>query len=192
MKHFYDLKYNSFKLLLKSQLNLKTGLILYVTILTIKTAKYYLKNTWIDEISIPTVPGDMSKWVQSLIDMIDILLNIVHFQRIGNWDGYPQVIRKFLPWCFPLNRHNYARNLSYHYVDMCNLNKEFPEAYEYLKEGGFTASLSGSVHSQIPMDQIIETTIIAFLKKLVVCLESLRIRVPVSDGQDKSIYCCSP
>ena len=96
MKHFYDLKYNSFKLLLKSQLNLKTGLILYVTILTIKTAKYYLKNTWIDEISIPTVPGDMSKWVQSLIDMIDILLNIVHFQRIGNWDGYLQAIRTFL------------------------------------------------------------------------------------------------
>ena len=57
MKHFYDLKYNSLKLLLKSQLNLKTRLILYATISTTETVKYYLKNTWIDEISIPTVPG---------------------------------------------------------------------------------------------------------------------------------------
>ena len=112
-----------------------------------------------DEISVPTVPSDTSKWVQSFIDLIDILLNIVHLQRIGNWDGYLQAIRMFLPRCFALNRHNYARNLSYHYVNMCNLNTEFPEAYEYLKEGGFTALLSGSVHSQIPIDQIIETTI---------------------------------
>ena len=38
----------------------------------------------LDEISVPTVPSDMSKLVQSLIDMIDILLNIVQLQRIGN------------------------------------------------------------------------------------------------------------
>ena len=48
---------------------------------------------------------------------------------------------------------------------MCNLNIEFPEAYEYLKEGGFTVLLSGSVHNQIPMDQIIETIINRFSKE---------------------------
>ena len=50
---------------------------------------------------------------------------------------------------------------------MCNLNTEFSEAYKYLKEGGggFTVLLSGSVHSQIPMDQIIETTINCFSKE---------------------------
>ena len=47
-------------------------------------------------ISVPTVLSDISKWVQSLIDMIDILFNIVHYQWIGNWDGYLQAIRKFL------------------------------------------------------------------------------------------------
>ena len=56
--------------------------------------------------------------------------------------------------------------MSYHDVDMCNLNVEFPEACEYLKEGGFTASLSGSVHSQIQMDQIIETAINRSSKKI--------------------------
>ena len=93
------------------------------------------------EASIPTFPGDMSNWIQSLINMIDILLNMIHFQGTGNWEGYLQAIRKFLPWCFVLNRQNYARNLRYHYVDMCNLNKKNPCAHEYLKEGGFTASL---------------------------------------------------
>ena len=61
-----------------------------------------------------------------------------------------------------LNRYNYARNLSYHYADMCNMNEYmsvYMSAYEYLKEGGFTASLSGNVHGLIPIDQIIETTI---------------------------------
>ena len=119
----------------------------------------------LDEISVPTVPGDMSKWIYVKIDMIGILLNIVHFQRIGNWDGYLQAIRTFLRWCFALNRHNYARNLIYHYVDMYNLNIEFPDVYEYLKEGAFTALLSGSVHSQITIDQIIETTINRFSKE---------------------------
>ena len=40
-----------------------------------------------------------------------------------------------------------------------------PCAYEYLKEGGFTASLSGNVHSQMPMNQIIEKTINRFSKE---------------------------
>ena len=87
------------------------------------TSQIVLENHF-DETSIPTFPGDMSNWIQSLINMIDILLNMIHFQRIGNWEGYLQAIRKFLPWCFVLNRHNYAVNLRYHYVDMCNLNKK--------------------------------------------------------------------
>ena len=91
--------------------------------------------------------------------MINILLNMIHFQRIGNWEGCLQAIQKFLPWCFVLNRHNYARNLSYQYVGMCNVNETNPCVYDYLKEGGFTASLSINVNSQIPVNQIIETTI---------------------------------
>ena len=48
---------------------------------------------------------------------------------------------------------------------MCNLNEKNPCVYEYLQEGGFTASLSGNVHSQISMNQIIETTINRFSKE---------------------------
>ena len=104
-------------------------------------------------------PGEMPAWIESFIEMVNLLLNIIHFQRIGNWEGYLQCLHEFLPWCFALNRQNYARDLSYCLMDMKNLEFKNPEAYEYLKGGGFSASLSGEKHTQIPMDQIIETTI---------------------------------
>ena len=64
--------------------------------------------------------------------------------------------------CFSLNRHNYARNLSYYYLDMNDLKRGNTEAYNYLEDGGSTGSQSGSVHSNIPMDRIIEMTINSF------------------------------
>ena len=35
----------------------------------------------------PPLPGTMSAWMDSLIDMVDLLLNVIHFQRTGNWGG---------------------------------------------------------------------------------------------------------
>ena len=58
-----------------------------------------------------------------------------------------------------MNRHNYARNLSYYFISMLNLQDSHPNIYQYLKNGGFTASISGLPFSKIPCDQIIETTI---------------------------------
>ena len=109
--------------------------------------------------------GDMAAWMDSLIEMIDLLLNTIHFQRIGNWEGYLEAIDEFLPWCFSLNRQNYARNLSYFYADMRALKKRNPSAYSYLEEGGFSGSLGIAKHSQLPMDQIIEMTINRFSKE---------------------------
>ena len=40
-----------------------------------------------DETSIPTLHGDMSNWIQYLINMIDILLNMIQYQRIDNWEA---------------------------------------------------------------------------------------------------------
>ena len=107
----------------------------------------------------PPLPGTMSAWMDSLIDMVDLLLIVIHFQRTGNWEGYLQTLDEFLPWCFALNRHNYARNMSYYYVDMRDLQRRDPSSYQYLVNGGFSGSLSGNKHTKIPMDQIIEVTI---------------------------------
>lgn len=104
--------------------------------------------------------GDMALWIDSLIEMIELLLNTIHFQHIGNWEGYLQAIDEFLPLC----RQNYARNLSYFYTDMRLLSKRNPAAYSYLEEGGFSGSLGSARHSQLPMDQVIEMTINRFSK----------------------------
>ena len=96
--------------------------------------------------------------MHSLIDMVNPLLNIIHFQRTGNWEGFLQTIDEFLPWCFALNRHNYARNMCYYYIDMLNLKTRNESAYQYLMDGGFSGSLSGAVHSKLPMDQLIKMT----------------------------------
>ena len=92
---------------------------------------------------LPTLDGNMAKWMDSLLSMIDLLLNLIFFQRTGNWKDYLEAIHTFLPWCFALNRHNYARNLSYFYVDMLNIEKNIPQAHQYLTTGGFTGSLLG-------------------------------------------------
>ena len=70
-----------------------------------------------------------------------------------------EVLFKFLPYCFCLNRHNYARNLSYYYVHMRPLKEENAAAYKYLEEGGFSGSLTGRPHSKIPFDQVIKMNI---------------------------------
>ena len=70
-----------------------------------------------------------------------------------------EVLFEFLPYCFCLNRHNYARNLSYYYVHMRPLKEENAAAYKYLEEGGFSGSLTGRPRSRIPFDQVIEMNI---------------------------------
>ena len=61
---------------------------------------------------------DMASWIDSLIEMIDLLLNNFDFQCIGNWTGYLHAIDEFLPWCLSLNRQNYIWNSSYYFPDM--------------------------------------------------------------------------
>ena len=93
------------------------------------------------------------------IELVNILLNFIHFVRIGNWEGYLEVMFEFLPFCFWLNRHNYARNLSFYYARMIVLPFTNAQAHEYLKNGGFSGSLTRAPHTNIPYHQIIETAI---------------------------------
>ena len=62
--------------------------------------------------------------MDSFVEMFDLLLNMIHFQRTGNFEGFLETVHQFLPQCFGLDRHNYARNMSYYYVDMRDLFEE--------------------------------------------------------------------
>ena len=103
--------------------------------------------------------GDMLFWMDMYLEMVHLMLNMVHFQRIGNWNGYLQALGEFLPYCFSLNRHNYAGNLSYYRMQMLNLHNSNPDLLHHMQEQGFTIPFSGLPYSGIPCDQVVEMTI---------------------------------
>ena len=108
---------------------------------------------------LPTLNGVIAVFKNIYHEMVNMLLNFLHFLLVGNWEGYLKTIRKLLPYCFSLNQHNYAQSLSYYYSHMLSLKKENLEAFQYLHGKDFTGSLIGRSNSMIPMDQIIEMTI---------------------------------
>ena len=95
---------------------------------------------------------NMAKWMDFLLSVIDLLLNLIFFQRTD----YLEALHLFLPYVLALNQYNYAANLSCFCVAMLNIEKNAPQAYQYLATGGFTRSLSGQRFAMIPMDQMIE------------------------------------
>ena len=109
-------------------------------------------------VELPQLKG-FSKLFRTLSWYGELTFKYSHFQRTNNSEGHIKAIRKFLPYCFSCNRNNYARNLSYYYIQMKNLSSIHPSAQIFLKKEGFTASLTGKSHSEIPMDQVIEITI---------------------------------
>ena len=102
----------------------------------------------VDATKLQIAEGNMGKLMDIYLEMVNPMLNFIHFTRQGNWDGYLEAIYKFLPYCF--RRHNYARDLSFYYNHMCSLELENPTSYKYLQEGGFSRSLTGLPHSKIP------------------------------------------
>ena len=77
-----------------------------------------LVNNPIIEYFFATVEGDMANWIDSFLEMVHLLLNIIHFHRIGDWHGFLVAVFKFLAYIFSLKRVHYCRNLTYHYLDM--------------------------------------------------------------------------
>ena len=57
-------------------------------------------------VELPQLKGDFANLFEHYLDMVNLLLNMIHFQRINNCEGYIEAIRKFLPYCFSCNRRN--------------------------------------------------------------------------------------
>ena len=78
------------------------------------------------------IPDDMPCWIGRYLEMVSLLLNVTKkFEQTNNWNGFLQAIRNFLPFCFAMNRHNYARNLSYYFICMLNLQDSHLNIYLY-------------------------------------------------------------
>ena len=50
--------------------------------------------------------GDMAWFMDTYIEMVNMLLNFLHFLRIGSWKGYLEVLFEFLPYYFRLGEGN--------------------------------------------------------------------------------------
>ena len=49
-------------------------------------------------VELPQLKGDLANFFEYYLDMVNLLLNIMRFQRTNNWEGYIEAIIKFLPY----------------------------------------------------------------------------------------------
>ncbi len=94
------------------------------------------------------------------IEMVEILLGLLRADREGDWNLHLSCIRGMIPWCFAMDKTNYARYLPVYYAQMTNLKSTSPDLYEHFQGGGFSVQLSDSnPFGRIAVDQTTEETV---------------------------------
>ncbi|CAG9821970.1 unnamed protein product [Phaedon cochleariae] len=107
-----------------------------------------------------TSNGAMSSFWMKYIDLVEIVLAFLRANREGNWFLFLAAVEKMVPWCFALDRVNYSRYLSYHFLELTKLEKDNLFVHQYFVDGGFSVQLrSNNSFSRIPVDQAIEETV---------------------------------
>ena len=70
---------------------------------------------------------------------------------------------------FAYDRHNYARYLTFQYIEMINLEENHPSIYQEFMKGNFSVQVSdNNPFGQLEADKVIEPPLIETLKHLVV------------------------
>ena len=72
--------------------------------------------------------------------------------READFSLYVKAIKLILPWMFALDHPNYARWLSVHYRDMCELSTKHPDVYTQFMNGNFVVHKTKSLFSAIALD----------------------------------------
>ncbi|CAH1248853.1 Hypp8457 [Branchiostoma lanceolatum] len=104
--------------------------------------------------------GKLARFWMSYIEMVEIMLNLVGASREGDWELHLSAISQMIPWCFAYDHTNYARYLPAYLFDMSHLNETHPEAFDYLKSGGFSVQIGDqNPFGRIPVDQTCEETV---------------------------------
>ena len=96
----------------------------------------------------------------SYLDIVEILLNLLRASREADWELHLSAIRKMIPWCFAHDNLNYARYLLAYVCEMSHLEEEHPEAFKYLRSGGFSVQIGeGNPFGKVPVDKACEQTV---------------------------------
>ena len=72
--------------------------------------------------------------------------------READFSLYVKAIKLILPWMFALDHPNYARWLSVHYRDMCELPTKHSDVYTQFMNGNFVVHKTKSLFSAIALD----------------------------------------
>ena len=88
----------------------------------------------------------------TVLDFELVCLQLVRAIREADFSLYLKAIRELLPWMFALDSHNYARWLSVHYRDMCELPLKHPAVYAEFHNGSFVVHKTKRLFSSIALD----------------------------------------
>ena len=104
--------------------------------------------------------GKLSTFWMSYLDIVEILLNLLRASREGDWELHLSAIKEMIPWCFAHDNLNHVRYLSAYVSEMSHLEEEQPEAFKYLKSGGFSVQIGeDNPFGKVPVDQACEETV---------------------------------
>ena len=88
----------------------------------------------------------------TVLDFELVCLQLVRAIREADFSLYLKAIRELLRWMFALDSHNYARWLSVHYRDMCELPLKHPDVYAEFRKGSFVVHKTKRLFSSIALD----------------------------------------
>ena len=88
--------------------------------------------------------SEMCRFWQSFLSMMENLLTILYATRTGYMQLYVESINMLLSWTFAYDRHNYAGYLTFHYIEMINLEENHPSIYQEFMKGNFSVQVPGN------------------------------------------------
>ena len=101
----------------------------------------------------------MWRFWKSYLDMSELFLCIIYATRSGDWELYVESIRSILLWVFTYDRQNYVRYLTLHFMDLLNLEENYPSVHCEFIKGSFAVQMSSdNPFGKMEADKVIETT----------------------------------
>ena len=88
----------------------------------------------------------------TVLDFELVCLQPVRAIQEADFSLYLKAVRELLPWMFALDSCNYARSLSVHYRDMCELPLKHPDVYAEFLSGSFVVHKTKRLFSSIALD----------------------------------------
>ena len=84
----------------------------------------------------------MWRFWKSYLDMWELFLCIIYATRSGDWELYVESIRSILLWVFAYDRQNYARYPTLHFMDLLNLEENYPSVHCEFIKSSFAVQMS--------------------------------------------------